>query len=216
MIRLLIKTHKKTGLKYLCKTEREDWETYLGSGKYWKKHLRKHGNDITTQLLFETEDKTLFKQVSKEKSIEYDVVNSKLWANLVNEEGDGGNTVGKKKWITNGIDERYYSGDLPEGWYYGRSNNCKFKDSNFQKELNKRVDPITRGKAIKNAWDSGNFKRDHSKCATKGDNNPSKRPEVKEKIRNAALLDSKNRSKRMKENRVWEKSKNNDKNKKCK
>ena len=35
MYRLLLKTHNQTGLKYLCKTENEDYINYPGSGKYW-------------------------------------------------------------------------------------------------------------------------------------------------------------------------------------
>lgn len=62
-----------------------------------------------------------------------------------------------------------------------------------------------RGNAIKNAWNEGKFdKRDHSKCGTKGDDNPAKRPEVKQKIKESALLRSKINSENMKKNKVWE------------
>lgn len=93
---LLIKEHKKTGLKYLCKHSSEtldDCFYYNGSGTYWKKHIKKHGSDLKTTCLFVTEDKNEFKKVAIEYSIKFDVVNSKEWANLTAEEGQGGNTV---------------------------------------------------------------------------------------------------------------------------
>ncbi len=45
---LYIKTHNKTGMKYFGKTVSEDPEKYSGSGVYWKRHIEKHGNDVTT------------------------------------------------------------------------------------------------------------------------------------------------------------------------
>ena len=187
MIRLMIKTHVKTGLKYLCMTRKENWQEYKGSGKLWERHLKKHGNEITTELLLETENEDTFKTVAKQKSMELDVANSADWANLRPEEGDGGDTVSKKKWITNGKDEKYTDDIIPEGWRYGRSDRCVFKNKEKQSEFAKRSDPVKRGKGIKRAWDSGNFNRDHSKCGTKGDDNPSKRPEVREKQSKKAL-----------------------------
>lgn len=54
--KLMIKTHNKTGLKYLCVTKRSDWQKYTGSGTYWKSHLKKYGVDIKTELLYESND----------------------------------------------------------------------------------------------------------------------------------------------------------------
>lgn len=34
--KLMIKTHNKTNLKYLCITKRDDWKGYTGSGGIWK------------------------------------------------------------------------------------------------------------------------------------------------------------------------------------
>lgn len=184
--RLLIKTHNKTGLKYLCKTERENWEEYPGSGTHWRKHLRKNGRNISTQLLFETEDKLEFRKIAKEYSSKFDVVNNPEWANLVPEEGDGGDTVSGYTWITDGLDDRYLKPFevIPFGWERGRSN-CIFNDRNQQKIFASKVDRTSENyinshllgiqKMIKT--------RDHSKCGRKGDANSSKRPEVREKIR---------------------------------
>jgi hypothetical protein len=51
--KLYVKTHKVTGLKYLGYTSDPNPYQYLGSGKYWMRHLEKHGKDITTEILHE-------------------------------------------------------------------------------------------------------------------------------------------------------------------
>ena len=99
-IYLLIKEHARTGLKYLCKHVASSFskcENYKGSGVYWTKHLKQHGNDVKTTCLFVTEDEKQFRKVAKKYSLSFDVVNSKEWANLCDEEGQGGNTVVDKK-----------------------------------------------------------------------------------------------------------------------
>lgn len=96
MLYLLVKEHNLTGLKYLCKKSAhsfDECEKYKGSGIYWKKHLAKHGDDVKTTCLFVTEDKQEFKKIAVKYSEEFDIVKSKQWANLCNEEGQGGNTV---------------------------------------------------------------------------------------------------------------------------
>jgi len=197
--KLMIKTHRKTGLKYLCYTKKKDHEAYTGSGVDWLQHLLEHGFDYDTELLLATENFDEFKKKAISLSYEYNVVESKEWANRKIEEGDGGDTVSNKKWITNGIVDKYLTKglELPEGWRYGRSN-CIFNDPEKQKEFGSKADLEKRGESIKKAWDEGRVIRDHSKCGLKGELNVAKRPEVREKIRLAALADSKNRSDRMK------------------
>lgn len=202
----MIKEHVKTGLKYLCysKKEGKELEKYKGSGKYWVDHLKKHGNDITTQIIFETNDLNEFKKYAVKISNKYDVVNSKSWANLKLEEGDGGNTVSNRIWITNGSENKYIlkTDTIPIGWRRGRK--CKFNDPEFQKEMSNRVDRKKCGEGIKRAWADGKFdKRDHSKCGVKGNLNPSKRPEVRKKMSEAALKHSKTRSERLKNNPIY-------------
>jgi hypothetical protein len=103
-IYLYVKTHNKTGLKYLGKTVKEDPHSYPGSGKVWRRHLAKYGYDYTTEILLETDSE----QELKEKGVYYsnlwNVVESKNWANLMIEQGDGGNTshtTGFKEGIKN-------------------------------------------------------------------------------------------------------------------
>lgn len=89
MYKLYIKTHLTTGLKYLGYTC-QDPLTYKGSGKYWKLHLSKHGNDVKTEILHETPDKNEIKRLGIHYSTLWNIVSSNEWANLKLEEGDGG------------------------------------------------------------------------------------------------------------------------------
>jgi hypothetical protein len=87
MYKLMIKTHNKTGLKYLCITQKENWKEYLGSGKKWREHLKKNGNNISTELIFESKDYLEFTAVCKETSKRLNVVLSEEFANLIPEVG---------------------------------------------------------------------------------------------------------------------------------
>lgn len=82
------------GLIYLGKTTK-DPITYLGSGKIWKRHIKKHNltiNDIETEIVFETNNVDELIKKGIELSNLYNVVESKEWANLREEAGDGGDT----------------------------------------------------------------------------------------------------------------------------
>lgn len=92
----MIKTHNKTNLKYLCKHETSNecsCYKYKGSGTYWKRHLKVHGSDVNTKILYKTEDKELFNNVSFYYSSIFNIVESKEWANLTEEKGQGGKTI---------------------------------------------------------------------------------------------------------------------------
>lgn len=206
--KLMIKTHNITGLKYLCYTRKKDHDSYNGSGKVWKSHLEEHGYNFSTELIFETEDIEEFKKVSIQKSNEYDIINSNEWANLKNEEGDGGDTVSNKRWITDGAVDRYINkdDDIPLGWKLGRSN-CVFNDKNKQREFSQRIDTSERSKSIKRAWAEGKMdSRDNSKCGVRGDLNPANRLEVREKISISMKSKSAELSERIKKHKPWEKS----------
>jgi hypothetical protein len=88
---LYIKEHNQTGLKYFGKTTKADPFNYNGSGKYWKRHIKKYGNDVTTVWcqLFLTESELTDYALSF--SIKNNIVESNEWANLKLENGlDGG------------------------------------------------------------------------------------------------------------------------------
>jgi transposase len=70
IIYLYKKIHNKTGLQYLGKTISSDPHKYQGSGTHWKKHIKKHGYDVTTEILREC--------FSKEEVKEWGLYYSKL------------------------------------------------------------------------------------------------------------------------------------------
>ena len=89
-IYLYVKTHNKTGLKYLGKTSAKDPYKYPGSGLRWTNHLKAHGNDCTTEIIRECQDNHEVKEWGIYYSKLWNVVESDLWANLKEEAGDGG------------------------------------------------------------------------------------------------------------------------------
>jgi hypothetical protein len=92
---LYVKTHKETGLKYLGQTCSDPYK-YLGSGKDWKIHLKKNGNNIHTEILLETSDWDDLTFWGRYYSSLWNVVNAmddfgnKIWANKIRETGGGG------------------------------------------------------------------------------------------------------------------------------
>lgn len=96
IIYLYKKTHRKTGLRYLGQTTAKDPMKYPGSGIYWRKHLKVHGRDIETEVLRECHSKEEVKEWGEYYSKLWNVSESSEWANLKDETGDGGKTVGYK------------------------------------------------------------------------------------------------------------------------
>ena len=91
MITLYVKTHKVTGLKYLGKTERDPY-TYSGSGVRWKRELNKYGNDVETEVLFQSENIEDIRKKGLYYSALWNIVESNEWANFIEENGSGGDT----------------------------------------------------------------------------------------------------------------------------
>lgn len=93
---LYIKKHNITGLLYFGRTINPNPQKYIGSGNYWINHLKKYGRDVSTIFFekFETqEDATEFALFFTE---EFNIVNSKIWANLVVEDAmNRANNTGK-------------------------------------------------------------------------------------------------------------------------
>lgn len=87
---LYIKRHKVTGLRYFGKTV-QDPTKYLGSGKYWTRHIKKHGPEHVETLWHQlfTDRDTLTKTALR-MSEELGVVHSDAWANMIIENGLGG------------------------------------------------------------------------------------------------------------------------------
>lgn len=93
-IYLYIKTHNDTGLKYFGKTTKRDPHKYTGSGKYWKRHLKKHGSNYSTEIVATFEDEFACQEFALNFSKENDIVNSDEWANLQEENGLDGAPTG--------------------------------------------------------------------------------------------------------------------------
>jgi len=88
IIYLYKKTHSKTGLQYLGKTTQNPTK-YKGSGKVWLSHIKKHGYDVTTEILKICETNEEIKIWGVFYSKIWNVVEDKSWANLKPEEGTG-------------------------------------------------------------------------------------------------------------------------------
>lgn len=187
MIRLLIKTHNVTGLKYLCKCTTDGYLTYTGSGTRWLNHLKVHGKNLSTQILFECDDKELFSIVAGEYSRKLDVVRSQDFANLIPETGDGGPTIKGKIRITDGTKEKYVGAicDIPSGWRRGRADNNPWKNKEKQRELSDRQDRTTEKYRLSRK-EAGRKTKEVFKLkppvGMPGDLNPAKRPEVRNRI----------------------------------
>lgn len=93
-IYLYIKRHKVTGLKYFGKTTKSNPHSYPGSGKYWNRHCNEHGKGdafIETTHVWEFTNQDECTEFALNFSRDNNIVESKEWANLVEENGlDGG------------------------------------------------------------------------------------------------------------------------------
>ena len=88
-IYLYVKTHTKTGLKYLGKTKRNPY-TYNGSGIDWKQHLKEHGSEgVETRILVECQTNEQINHWGRFYSELWNIVESKEWANRIPETGGG-------------------------------------------------------------------------------------------------------------------------------
>jgi hypothetical protein len=96
-IYLYKKTHNLTGLKYLGKTISKDPYKYTGSGVYWTNHLKKHGYDVTTEILKECQTETELASWGQHYSKLWNIVESSDWANLKEEAGPKGTWSNKSK-----------------------------------------------------------------------------------------------------------------------
>lgn len=86
---LYVKTHNKTGLKYLGKTTSINPHQYIGSGKDWKSHLKKYGKDFSTTILKECSSNRELSHWGRFYSSLWNVAKSSEWANCIPETGGG-------------------------------------------------------------------------------------------------------------------------------
>ena len=74
--------------------EKAHW--YKGSGTVWKRHLKKHGNDVSTGIMGVYYDRQRCVEAALEFSRTHNIVASKEWANLVEENAETGAQGGDK------------------------------------------------------------------------------------------------------------------------
>lgn len=79
------------GLKYLGITTYNPY-LYMGSGKYWKRHIKSHKfspKDIKTTIVAQNTNRDELRTIALYYSDLWSIVKSKEWANLVKESVDG-------------------------------------------------------------------------------------------------------------------------------
>lgn len=89
---LYVKMHNKTGLKYFGKTTGDPFK-YRGSGKHWLAHIKKHGYDVSTEIVGYYTNANECTAQALQFSKNNRIVESPEWANMIIENGtDGGDT----------------------------------------------------------------------------------------------------------------------------
>ena len=140
-IYLYVKTHNKTGLKYLGKTTQKDPHKYTGSGVRWLNHLNVHGYDYTTEILKECQSDNELKEWGVYYSNLWKVVENKEWANLKEEAGQGGRFSEEiKSKISNGNkgkvrsdDYKKKMSDIKKGQKYGAQSEDHKRNNSLSK-----------------------------------------------------------------------------------
>lgn len=176
-IYLYVKTHNKTGLKYLGKTTAKDPHKYKGSGTYWISHIKKHGYDVTTSIIQECSSSDEIMNWGLFYSNLWDVVKSDEWANLKPELGDGGSVGGNlkkaetKKKISNTMKGRpAHNKGLRQSHkkHQPRKDAGSKRDSNGVSKLKGRIRPRLICPHCKRDIDEANHHRYHGdKCKLK-------------------------------------------------
>ena len=121
---LYIKQHNTTGLKYFGKTTK-DPKVYLGSGKYWLRHLKEHSEDITTVWCEEFTDMDQLVEFATFFSEFHNIVDAvdsrgkKIWANMIPENGLDGAPAGVKMPSTSKSNAIHKKGITP--WNKGKT-----------------------------------------------------------------------------------------------
>ena len=128
---LLVMEHNVTGKKYFCKTNRiKRVHTYKGSGLHWKRHLKKHGNDITVGVVgfYVDEDRCVDRALSF--SAENNIVESDAWLNYIVEDGLTGWASGKNNYAYGNFNQ-YKGKKRPDisAFMSGELNPCRGKPS---------------------------------------------------------------------------------------
>ncbi len=96
-MQLYLKTHSKTGMKYFGYSKNAEKRNYRGDSALWSRHLKEHGYDFKTELLFESEDEQLLTHMAVGYSIANQIWCNPEYANQQLENARPGNTT-KRFW----------------------------------------------------------------------------------------------------------------------
>jgi len=155
-IYLYIKTHLDTGLKYFGKTTKDNLDTYHGSGKKWKNHLKKHGTNVETKIYFSSEDISEVETVALDFSIKNNIVESKEWANLKYENGRDGGT--QSEWITEKTKRKMSENRKGKPSWFGKNHSKETREvMSYKAKLRCERDGAPKGafKKGNKAWNKG-------------------------------------------------------------
>ena len=146
---LYIKQHAVTGLLYLGKTSRPDVNTYLGSGTYWIRHRKVHGNHINTIWCKQFNSIDEISEYADFLSTYFNVSDSVAWANLKPENGlDGGSKPGTNKGSQLSAERKLQISNKLKGRKFTDSHRSKIVESWLTREP---ATAITRDKMTKAA-----------------------------------------------------------------
>lgn len=170
---LYIKQHQKTGLKYFGKTTKDPM-VYNGSGKYWKDHIKKHGNNVTTIWCELFTDKEQLTEYALKFSKENNIIEAAEWANLIFENGIDGNVPGNKASVETKLKlSESHKGQL--AWNKGIPRTVEVKNavSNANKgkvawnkgtpQSNKVKDAVSKANKGKTPWNKGKPRTEEEK-----------------------------------------------------
>lgn len=143
MYSLYVKTHKETGLKYLGFTSKDPFN-YIGSGLYWRRHLKKYGCSIDTEVIFESDNMSAIKELGRYYSNLWNIVDSQEWANLKPEDGVGGTWKG-----LHGKDNPMYGTTRPEYIKEAIRKSNTGKKNEYLSTLNRSRKGIPRSQEVK-------------------------------------------------------------------
>jgi hypothetical protein len=160
-IYLYKKTHNKTGLQYLGKTVQDPFK-YRGSGDHWVPHIKKHGYDVTTEILRECQTNEEVKEWGLYYSELWNIVESRDWANQKPEEGQGFAT-GKHHHMKLATNREKMSVNSPAK----KEKNRKKSAERGKIRWSGKDNPMRNPKVLSKHW--------------LGKNNPSCRPEIRAK-----------------------------------
>jgi hypothetical protein len=187
-IYLMVKTHSKTGLKYLCKTVKKKYEKYLGSGTRWTNHLNVHGNEHTTELIricYSVDELIHWGRYYSELwnvVEERDKLGRKTWANLKPEEGQG-YAHGKYNPMKNKVSKKKHleSINKPEIKEKQRTNLKKALATEESKTLRSEIQYEVSQRPEVQLARASYLASDEFKNKMSGENSPAKLPEVRKK-----------------------------------